>query len=432
MRLRIEEALVKGSDYVRSALVCATTAVLSGCGALPLNLSKGQGDMPPIGSPGASQRSAGIAAPASSSYQLLYSFGGGADGVNPYAGLINVHGTLYGTTYGGGANGYGTVFNVTTTGKEKVLYSFSGGSADGAAPYGGLVDVNGTLYGTTFYGGAHGYGTYYPGGTVFSVRRSGAEKVLYSFGGSSADAFGPYADLIDVNGKLYGTTYDGGAYYQGTVFSVTTTGTEKVLHSFGYGYDGSQPQAGLINVKGVLYGTTPIGGANGIGTVFSLTRSGAEKVTHSFTGRPDGENPDAALINVKGTLYGTTSTGGRYYAGTVFSITATGKEKMLYSFCSRHKCADGSGPEAGLINVSGTLYGTTIYGGGTAQCGSIGCGTVFRITTAGEEKVLYSFGSRSADGANPYAGLINVNGTLYGTTTAGGAYGSGTVFALTP
>ena len=410
---------MKGSDYVRSALVCATAAVLSGCG-----------DMPPIGSPGASQQSAGTTAPASSSYQLLYSFGGGSDGAGPEAALIDVHGTVYGTTYGGGANGYGTVFNVTTTGKEKVLYSFSGGSADGAGPYAGLVNVNGTLYGTTFYGGAHGYGTY-PGGTVFSVKRSGAEKVLYSFGGSSANAFGPYAGLINVNGKLYGTTYDGGAYYQGTVFSITTTGTEKVLHGFGYGYDGSQPQAGLINVNGVLYGTTPIGGAHGIGTVFSVTRSGAEKVTYSFAGRPDGENPEAALINIKGTLYGTTATGGQHYGGTVFSITTAGKEKTLYSFCSKHQCADGSGPESGLINVNGTLYGTTIYGGGTTQCGSIGCGTVFSVTTAGKEKVLYSFGGRSADGANPYAGLINVNGTLYGTTAAGGTYGSGTVFALT-
>ena len=419
------------SDYNRSGLgVCAIAAMLSGCGGL----RQAQDDMqPPIAAP---QSAAAVRTishrieRASSSYQLLYSFGSKPDGAAPYAGLIDVHGVLYGTTLSGGANGDGTVFSVTTSGDEKVLYSFGGGSGDGAGPEASLIDVNGTLYGTTFYGGAHGYATY-PAGTVFSVTTSGAEKMLYSFGGSSAEAFGPYADLIDVKGTLYGTTYDGGSYYAGTVFSVTTTGTEKVLHGFGRGTDGSQPVAGLINVKGVLYGTTPTGGADGIGAVFSVTRAGAEKVTHSFSGRPDGENPDAALVNVKGTLYGAAATGGQYSGGTVFSVTTTGKEKTLYSFCSKHMCADGSDPEAALIDVDGTLYGTTNYGG-DAGCGRIGCGTVFSVTTTGKEKVLHTFGSRSADGANPYAALINVNGALYGTTAGGGANGDGTVFSVSP
>lgn len=238
-------------------------------------------------------------------------------------------------------------------------------------------------------------------------------------------------DLINVKGTLYGTTYDGGPYYDGTVFSVTLTGKENVVHGFGRETDGSQPAAGLINVKGVLYGTTPTGGANRIGAVFSVTGTGAEKVTHSFAGHPDGENPDAALVDVNGTLFGTTSTGGQHYGGAVFSITTTGKEKTLYSFCSKDKCADGSDPEAALINVNGTLYGTTNYGG-DAGCGRIGCGTVLSVTTTGKEKVLYIFGSRSADGANPYAALLNVDGALYGTTTGGGANGHGTVFSISP
>ncbi|HEY1869176.1 MAG TPA: choice-of-anchor tandem repeat GloVer-containing protein [Candidatus Cybelea sp.] len=379
---------------------------------------------PPIGATSAAQQNS-LLKRASSSYQLLYSFAGGSDGANPWAGLVNVHGTLYGTTVDGGANGYGTVFSVTTTGAEKVLHTFAGSPADGAAPYAGLINVNGTLYGTTFYGGAHGYGTYYVAGTVFSVTTTGKEKVLYSFAYGSAQGFGPYADLIDVKGTLYGTTYDGGAYYNGTVFRVTMTGKEKVVHSFGYGSDGSQPLAGLINVKGVLYGTTPTGGADGIGAVFSVTRSGAEKVLYSFSGGSDGENPDAALTDVKGKLYGTTATGAPSSGGTVFSITTTGKEKTLYDFCIKRKCTDGSGPEARLVDVSGTLYGTTIYGG------LYGKGTIFSVTTTGKEKVLYSFGNGS-DGNTPYAGLIAVNGTLYGTTTYGGASGNGTVFAFTP
>ena len=420
---------MKSSSLSRNALsICMGAVLLSGCGAL----RQAQDDVPPIGAPGVTQQSVRATAPESSPYQLVYSFAGGSDGSGPYAGLINEHGTLYGTTVGGGADGYGTVFSVTMTGEEKVLHPFSGSPADGAAPYGGLIDVNGTLYGTTFYGGAHGYGTYYPAGTVFSVTTTGNEKLLHSFGYGYVYEYGPYADLIDVKGTLYGTTYDGGVYYGGTIFSVTTAGREKVVHGFGYGTDGSQPIAGLLNVKGVLYGTTPTGGANEIGTVFSLTTAGAERVTHSFSGGPpDGENPNAALINVKGILYGTASTGGRHNAGTVFRITTSGKETTLYSFCSKRKCVDGSNPEASLIDVNGTLYGTTFYGGKYSCSGSHLCGTVFSLTMSGKETALHSFGG-SGDGVNPNAGLIDLNGTLYGTTTSGGAYGAGTVFAFTP
>jgi uncharacterized repeat protein (TIGR03803 family) len=180
--------------------------------------------------------------------KVLYSFEGGSDGANPYAGLVNVKGTLYGTTYLGGANGYGTVFSVTTTGAEKVLYSFHG-SPDGAYPYASLLNVNGTLYGTTYSGGSGclSYGC----GTIFSVTMTGTEKALYSFGGGSdGDGAEPFASLIDVNGTLYGTTAGGGVNGNGTVFSVTMTGEEKVLYRFAGGSDGVEPWAGLINVKG--------------------------------------------------------------------------------------------------------------------------------------------------------------------------------------
>lgn len=412
--------------FVRAGLnIGVAAAFLTGC----------SGTQPPIVASGPMQQTAHRN---SSGYQLLYSFGGGADGADPNAGLIDVQGTLYGTTEAGGnsgcynGGGCGTIFTITPTGTEKVLHAFGGAPADGAVPYAGLINVKGTLYGTTFYGGAHGYSTpYIPTGTVFSVTTTGKETVIYSFGYGSPNAFGPYADLIDVKGTLYGTTYDGGPYYYGTVFSVTTNGMEKVVYGFGYGAGPSQPVAGLINVKGVLYGTTPTGGANGIGTVFSVTRTGAEKVTHSFSGAPDGENPEAALVNINGTLYGTAAGGGLHNAGTVFSVTPTGKEKTLYSFCSKRHCVDGSGPEASLTNVNGTLYGTTIYGGKYSCGGHHSCGTVFSITTSGKETVLHSFGG-SGDGTNPYAGLLNVDGTLYGTTTYGGAHGEGTVFAVTP
>jgi uncharacterized repeat protein (TIGR03803 family) len=161
-------------------------------------------------------------------------------------------------------------------------------------------------------------------------------------------------------------------------------------------------------------------------------RAGSEKVVYSFKGGSDGLYPEAGLINVGGTLYGTTGGGGsekcRNGCGTVFSVTPAGAEAVVHSFKYSHK---GRYPEAGLINVGGTLYGTTIGGGrSSGNCG-YGCGTVFSVTSAGTETVVYAFGGGS-DGAFPKAGLINMAGTLYGTTQDGGASNNGTAFAVTP
>ena len=372
----------------------------------------------------------------------------GYNGVNPYGDLIDVNGTLYGTTfYGGGGceGGCGTVYSMSTTGAHKVLSRFAGdGSGGGVNPIAGLINVDGTLYGTTFDNGFGAGGT---GGSVYSVSTAGAEKTLYVFGGGS-DGANPWAGLIAVNGTLYGTTSSGGgtskcdfAYGCGTVYSISTSGSEKILYSFNSGLNsgGAIPWGGLIAVDGKLYGTTEYGGAPcyeyGCGVVFSITTRGEEKVLHSFGSSSDGAYPYAGLIDVKGMLYGTTTYGGAYGEGTVYSITTSGTEKVLYSFAGG---SDGARPYARLIDVKGTLYGTTSQGGGTG-CSGAGCGTIYSVTTAGSETVLHSFGG-SPDGSSPYAGLIDVNGTLYGTTLGGGrpkcevysANGCGTVFALTP
>ena len=431
--MRIKDAV----HYALSSCVAAT--MLAGCG----------GSQPPIGAPGAMQQSAGITAPESAaaartvvhrpyhagplSYELLYSFrahGKRPDGNQPSAGLVEVNGTLYGTTYKGGAHGDGTVFSITTGGTEKVLYDFAAGT-DGDGPLAALVNVKGTLYGTTWYGGK------YKEGTVFSVSTAGTEHVLHSFAGGT-DGAGPVAGLIDVSGTLYGTTEAGGGvgcdgYGCGTVFSITASGKETVLHSFGGAGsgDGAEPSAGLVNVNGTLYGTTYSGNASGVyGTVFAITPSGKETVLHGFKGSPsDGAEPWAGLVNVNGTLYGTTSVGGanscqssNQGCGTVFSITPSGTENVLYSF--KGGTSDGGVPRASLLNVNGTIYGTTYYGGEN------GGGTVFSITSSGGETVIHNFAAR--DGGEPQADLINVNGTLYGTTTYGGRANRGTVFSLSP
>jgi uncharacterized repeat protein (TIGR03803 family) len=381
--------------------------MLAGCssgGSTPLN-------------PLPAQRTPGRSHP-SVAYAVICSFDG-YDGKDPVAALINVKGTLYGTTEFGGANNEGTVFSITTSGAETVLHSFAFSSSDGGDPVAALTNVNGTLYGTTEFGGA------YFDGTVFEIVPFAAEGVLHSFGGAG-DGELPIAALINVNGTLYGTTYAGGAYYSynaGTVFSITRSGSEAVLHSFGSYGDGNHPSAALIDVKGTLYGTTEFGGAYYQGTVFKVPSFGAYSVIYSFgVGSADAAYPQAALIGLKGTLYGTTSIGGANGNGTVFSITPSGAEAVVHSFGGS---ADGANPVAPLIKVQGTLYGTTEYGGAYND------GTVFSIAPSGAEAVLHSFGG-SGDGANPRAALIDVKGTLYGTTEYGGANGDGTVFSLTP
>jgi uncharacterized repeat protein (TIGR03803 family) len=405
------------SDFTHVLSACAVAAMLAGCGGG----SGGPLSPPPAGPSTALRVTTAEQTRPSHRYHVLYSFKGGSeDGEYPEAGLINVKGTLYGTTYEGGANGDGTVFKITTSGAETVLYSFKGGAGDGEDPLAGLLNVKGTLYGATFEGGANG------DGTVFRITTSGAETVLYSFKGGSGDGEDPVASLLNVKGTLYGTTFLGGANGDGTVFKITTSGTETVLHNFPTGSrDGYFPYAGLLDIKGTLYSTTYTGGENYFGTVFSITTSGAETVLYSFKGAPgDGLFPYAGLLNAKGTLYGATYEGGANYDGTVFSITTSGAETVLYSF--KGGSGDGEDPEAGLINVKGTLYGTTYEGGGAA-----GGGTVFAVTTSRKETLLHSF-TGSGDGEYPIAGLIDVSGTLYGTTRAGGANDGGTVFALSP
>jgi uncharacterized repeat protein (TIGR03803 family) len=154
----------------------------------------------------------------------------------------------------------------------------------------------------------------------------------------------------------------GGKYGEGTVFAVTPAGSERVVYSFRHGPDGAQPLAGLIDVNDVLYGTTYSGGTHGEGTVFAVTSAGTERVLHNFDAQNsfDGAQPLAGLIDVDGVLYGTTSAGG-YGWGTVFTITTAGTERVLYAFHG----GDGWAPYGGLTDVGGVLYGTTSLGGNT-------------------------------------------------------------------
>jgi uncharacterized repeat protein (TIGR03803 family) len=357
------------------------------------------------------------------------------DGEEPEDGLIlDASGALYGTTDNGGgttgvgcSDGCGTVFKLTPGAKrykETVLYRFQGGASDGSSPREGLLaDSKGDLFGTTNGGGKDGYGT------VFELSPSSTgyvETVIHAFAIRSPNclcggAF-PTGGLIeDAAGALYGTTTEGGAQPNcggdgcGTVFKLIPKGAtyvERVLHSFaGYAHlDGSDPRAALVaDSNGSLYGTTYAGGRNscggtkvtvGCGTVFKLTPEGSrykESILYRFTGGANGSAPRTALLPLPGgTLYGTTEGGGdacygSQECGTIFSLTPQGSsyaQAVLYRFEGSDK-RDGAYPGATLTEVGGALYGTTIEGGTghhayacwTNPTGFwFGCGAMFRMT----------------------------------------------------
>jgi len=317
---------------------------------------------------------------------VLHNFSG-PDGANPISNLImDANGNLYGTTeYGGntkvctgtGFAGCGVVFKLSG-GKETVLHRFIDG-IDGAWPWAGLItDASGAMYGTTYLGGK------YQDGVVFKLVGK-KETVLHSFTGGK-DGGLPTAGLtMDAKGNLYGTTTYGGdtecdyPYPCGLVFKLTGT-KETVLYAFKGSPDGDEPYASLVmDPEGNLYGTTAAGGTEySAGTVFKLSSSDRERVLHRFQVgvhvQHDGIQPVTALVrDAQGNLYGTTEEGGLNGDGVVYEIAADGKEKILHSFCSGD-CSDGAYPNDLIMDSQGNLYGTAAAGG------AHGNGTIFKIT----------------------------------------------------
>jgi uncharacterized repeat protein (TIGR03803 family) len=310
---------------------------------------------------------------ASGNETVLYSFTGGSDGGNPHSGLLlDAAGNLYGITAGGGiGQGQGVVFKLEPNGVETVLHALT--TADGSGSASGLIrDPSGNFYGTTELGGG------YNQGVVFKVNTLGNYSILHSFGKSGvADGSEPYAGLVrDAAGNLYGTTFWGGRFEAGTVFKIDASGNESVLYSFRGGTDGSLPSSSLVlDVAGNLYGTTDGGGEKNLGTVFKVSPSGKEKILHSFGSTAnDGASPFVGLVkDESGNFYGVTDGGGAYGYGSVFTVDNSGNETVLYSFTGG---SDGARPEAALWrDAAGNLYGTTLDKGSGHNAG-----TVFELT----------------------------------------------------
>jgi uncharacterized repeat protein (TIGR03803 family) len=391
---------------------------------------------------------------------MLYSFGNtSSDGKTPESPLIfDSKGNLYGTTTGGGAHGYGTVFEFSPGSggvwTETILYSFGVTTSDAEGPENIVFDSKGNLYGTAG-GGAYGYGSVFE----LSPQAGGVwtEQVIHSFNLGEADGYSPVGNpAIDSSGNVFVATTSGGTDDSGTVVEISPVSggawTEEIVYSFGPTFGVNGPTAGLVfDTKGNLYGTTDTGGSNNGGTVFEVSPGSGgvwtETVLHNFPVNPtDGSSPNGELIlDSAGNLYGITHSGGVALDGTVFEVSpqtdGTWTEKVLYGFNPTDANADGEGPVGALaFDSKGNLYGATYEEGGGAVTGD---GGVFKLTPgsggAWTEQLLHNFTGDytpedvAMDGIFPYAGVvIDASGNLYGTTSRGGVNGDGAFYVIGP
>ncbi len=409
-------------------------------------------------------------------FKVVYGFMGGADGSGPNAGVFrDPAGNLYGTTLYGGAGlprcsyyptGCGTVYKVDTSGHETVLHAFRG-DADGSGPYGGVVlDREGNIYGTTYYGGTSSKCS--DGcGTIYKIDATGKKTIAYSFSG--ADGFGPESGLtLDSSGNLYGTTVKGGAFEGGVVFKLAPNGQLIVLHSFPQtttGPDGTGPETNVtVDALGDVYGTTPYGGPANMGAAYRLDPSGQETILPVFEGVASGNKPDSGLTaDAQGNLYGTTFYGGSANAGILYKITPSGAFTVISNFPGGTAFSNPQGPLArdaagNFYGAAGTAYDLVLLEVNSAgqatllyafnqfnSLAAVSCdaagnvygagygstpGEVFTWNAGSGFSVLYTF-TGGLDGGNPRGGLIyDAEGNLYGTASAGGTTNNGVVFEL--
>lgn len=347
-----------------------------------------------------------------------------SDGASPRAGLTLYGGVLYGTANDGGDSGFGTVFKLNTDGAGfTVLKQFNG--SDGAVPEGKVSVSDGVLYGTTFRGGSS------DDGTVFKLNTNGTGYTVlkhfsWELGSTNHEGAHPSAGLVVSCGVLYGVTESGGRTSEGTLFKLNADGTEFLtLKHFTIYSDGQNPVGGLTAADSVFYGTAQAGGTWGAGIVFKMNMDGSSYAILKHFAWNDGAHPRAGLTFSNNVLYGTTSSGGESGYGTVFKMNAEGTGYIVLRTFRGSVEGDGEYPSSSLALSGNTLYGTTSSGGTSNY------GTVFKLNTDGTDyTVLRNFPGSPDDGMNPNGGLTPSQGALYGTTSRGGELGYGTVFKM--
>ena len=380
----------------------------------------------------------GVLAQAQDNFSVIYSLSWGSGAAPSSAPILGGHRNLYGTTYEGGIWGYGNIYQLTRVNGSWVwntLYTFKG-YGDGGRPYAGVtIGPDGTFFGTTTLGGANGYGT------LFDIKPSAAlvctnavcpwkETTLYSFPFTFSTQGTTSNVVFDSQGSMYGTTQGDGTYGEGTAYKATLSGgtwNVSVIYNFGTSpNDGNTPSGGLVvDNAGNLYGTTEIGGASQSGTAFELSPSQGgwtETILHSFNCYPQA----GLVFDHAGNLYGGTTGGYGGCGGTVFELSP---QDGSWNFSTIHNFS-GSGPESTLaIDDAGNLYGTTPRGG------SSGNGNVFEVSPSNgggwTYTDIYDF-TNGNDGQWPIGGVI-VNpgdGYLYGTTNHGGSGGGGVIYQI--
>jgi uncharacterized repeat protein (TIGR03803 family) len=333
-------------------------------------------------------------------------------------------GKLYGMTIYGGKYNVGCIYVLDADGTNfSVLKSFKSGSSEGIYPQGNLIQASdGKLYGMTYNGGTNNYGT------VFRINPDGTDFTTIKNFDSTNGRF-PFGDLLEASdGKLYGVTYDGGASNKGVIFSINKDGTSYTVikHFAGGTTDGSNPRSNLIEIENnVLMGTTISGGSNSVGTIFKIDTDGDNfSILKNFTsGSSDGGVPMGNIMKgADGKIYGMTQQGGEYSFGIIYRIDIDGQNfTLLKSF----NTVDGGYPQGSLYeDVNGNLYSFTSYGGTNSL------GTLFKVKNDGTDfTVLKNFST--SDGYYPYGGVIEIaDGVLLGLTQNGGENASGTLFTI--
>jgi uncharacterized repeat protein (TIGR03803 family) len=374
-------------------------------------------------------------------FTLLASFNG-TDGSNPGEGLVQgPDGNLYGVA-GGGAHKDGVIYKITPEGVLTTLYSFCSlpNCADGSAPGPLVVGLDGNLYGTTLYAGAHSAPNTV-GGTIFKITPSGTFTTLYSFCGQSCgDGIGPGGLILGNSGNFFGGTGKGGAHNFGTIFEITPKGVLTTLYNFCSKTncsDGESATDMVLAANGIFYGNT-FGATQTTGTFFRMTTKGVLTTITNICDANCGSGEIEAgslLQGPNGNFYGVNSDGGAG-GGAIVEMTPKGVQTTLYTFCFATKCPDGSTPMGGLaFATDGNFYGTTGAGGEPNQghrCEPF-CGTIFQISPQGAFTTVYKFCpvNPCADGSRPDTFLLQAtDGNIYGTASESGTKNNGTVFKL--